>query len=133
MDWSGEASETAIRRCVELYNRRTVEWVDTCYAPDADWTELPTSATPSGRGGKRAELRAAAERALTLFPDLRLAIRGLVAQGTHVAVELEWSGTASVSTASPSTAVRLRIASFFTVVDGLITKHTDYCIPVGRE
>ena len=131
MDWSGEASETAIRRCVEIFNRGTMEWVDVCYAPDADWTELPTPAAPGGRQGKRTELRAAAEHALALFPDRRLAIRSLVAQGQHVAVELEWSGTASVNTASPGTAVRLRLASFFRIVDGLITKHTDYCVPAG--
>ena len=80
MDVSAEVSERAIRRCVELYNRRTVEWVDTCYAVDAEWTELPTPATPRGRGGKRPVLRAAAERALALFPDREMKIRNLVAQ-----------------------------------------------------
>jgi ketosteroid isomerase-like protein len=133
MDAGGEASEAAIRRCVELFNQCTVEWVDICYSPDADWTELPTRATPNGRAGKRTELRAAAERLLTLFPDRRLAIRSLVAQGQHVAAELDWSGTASVNTASAGAAVRLRIASFFTVVDGLITTHTDYCVPAGPQ
>ncbi|MGD0923239.1 MAG: nuclear transport factor 2 family protein [Terriglobia bacterium] len=131
MGASAEVSERAIRRCVELYNRRTAEWVDTCYAVDAEWTELPTPATPRGRGGKRGVLRAAAERALALFPDLQMKIRNLVAQGQQVGVELEWSGTAAAAVGSvkPGTAVRLRIASFFTVVDGLITKHTDYCVP----
>jgi len=135
VDVSAEVSERAIRRCVELYNRRTAEWVDTCYAVDAEWTELPTPATPRGRGGKRAVLRAAAERALALFPDRQMKIRNLVAQGQQVALELEWSGTAAAAVGSikPGAMVRLRIASFFTVVDGLITKHTDYCVPEGGE
>ncbi len=62
-------------------------------------------------------------------------IRNLVAQGQQVVLELEWSGTAAVALGSvkPGTLVRLRIASFFTVVDGLITKHTDYCVLDGRE
>jgi ketosteroid isomerase-like protein len=135
MDASAEVGERAIRRCVELYNRRTAEWVDTCYAVDAEWTELPTPATPRGRGGKRPVLRAAAERALALFPDRQMRIRNLVAQGQQVVLELEWSGTAATAVGSvkPGTMVRLRIASFFTVVDGLITKHTDYCVPAGGE
>lgn len=135
MDTSAEVSERAIRRCVELYNRRTTEWVDTCYAVDAEWTELPTPATPRGRGGKRSELRAAAQSALDLFPDRQMNIRNLVAQGQQVALELEWWGTAAaaVGSVAPGTMVRLRIASFFTVVDGLITKHTDYCVLAGAR
>lgn len=133
MDATTEVSERAIRRCVELYNRRTAEWVDTCYAADAEWTELPTPATPRGRGGKRAALRAAAESALAFFPDRQMKIRNLVAQGQQVVLELEWSGTAAAAVGSvkPGTTVRLRLASFFTVVDGLITKHTDYCVRDG--
>lgn len=135
MDASAEVSERAIRRCVELYNRRTAEWVDACYAADAEWTELPTPAMPRGRGGKRAVLRAAAEKALALFPDRQMKIRNLVAQGQQVVLELDWSGTAAAAVGSikPGAMLRLRIASFFTVVDGLITKHTDYCVPDPRE
>ena len=135
MDASAQGNERAIRRCVELYNRRTTDWVDTCYAVDAEWTELPTAATPCGRGGKRSVLHAAAERALALFPDRQMKIRNLVAQGQQVVLELEWSGTAAAAVGSvkPGTLVRLRLASFFTVVDGLITKHKDYCVLDARE
>jgi len=130
VDASAEVSERAIRRCVELYNRCTGEWLDVCYAADAEWTELPTPAAPRGRGGKLAALRSASERALALFPDRQLKIRSLVAQGEQVAAGLEWSGTAAAALGSiePGTMVRLRIASFFMVVDGLITRHTDYCV-----
>jgi ketosteroid isomerase-like protein len=56
-------------------------------------------------------------------------------QGQQLALELEWWGTAAAAVGSikPGAMVRLRIASFFTVVDGLITKHTDYCVPEGGE
>jgi len=129
MDSSAEANERVIRRCVELYNRRTLEWVDACYAVDAEWTELPTPGLPHGRAGKRTALRAAAEKALALFPDREMEIRNLVAQGHQVVLELEWSGTAvaAVGAIKPGDLLRLRIASFFTLADGLITKHTDYC------
>jgi ketosteroid isomerase-like protein len=129
MDSSAEANERAIRRCVELYNQRTQEWIDTCYAVDAEWTELPTPGLPHGRGGKRTALRAAAERALALFPDRQMKIRNLVAQGQQVVLEIEWWGTAvaAVGPNKPGDVLRLRLASFFTLADGLITKHTDYC------
>jgi len=129
MDSSAEANERAIRWCVELYNRRTLEWVDTCYAVDAEWTELPTPGLPQGRGGKRTTLRAAAERALALFPDRQMKIRNLVAQGQQVVLELEWSGTAvaAMGAIKPSDVLRLRIASFLTLADGPIAKDTDYC------
>ncbi len=71
MDASVEVSERAVRRCVELYNRRTAGWVDTCYAADAEGMELPTSATPRGRGGNRSVLRTAPERTPLCFPTAK--------------------------------------------------------------
>jgi len=46
-------------------------------------------------------------------------------------VEREWQGTAARAMGSmeAGATVRLRIASFFAVVDGFIVKHTDYCVP----
>ena len=29
-------NEQAIRQCVELFNKCTLEWVDTCYAEEAE-------------------------------------------------------------------------------------------------
>jgi ketosteroid isomerase-like protein len=124
-------AEETIRRCVEAFNQRTSEWVDRYYEPDVQWVEFPTRAAPQGRIGDRAALRAAAEAALAWFPDRQMEIRSLVAEGTHVAAELAWWGTAAraLGDLQTGTTVRFRIASFFTVADGLIVKHTDYCVP----
>jgi ketosteroid isomerase-like protein len=116
---------------VDAFNQRTSEWVDRYYAPRVEWIELPTRAAPQGRSGDRTALGAAAEAALAWFPDRQMAIRSLVAEGPHVAVELAWWGTAAraLGDLQAGTTVRLRIASFFTIADGLIVKHTDYCVP----
>jgi predicted ester cyclase len=125
------SAEDTIRRCVDAYNRCTTDWVDRYYAAGAEWLELPTRATPQGRSGSRDVLHAAAVSALAAFPDRQMVIGNLVAAGQQVAAELDWRGTAqrTIGTLQAGTAVRLRIASFFTVVDGLIVKHTDYCVP----
>jgi ketosteroid isomerase-like protein len=129
---TGLAEET-IRRCMDAYNERTSNWVGRFYAADADWMEMPTRALPLGRRGKRDALLAAAEAGLTAFPDRQMTILGLVAEGQHVAAELEWHGTAAAAFGPlpAGSTLRLRLASFFTVVNGLIVRQTDYCVPGG--
>jgi predicted ester cyclase len=129
------ASEKAIRHCVELYNACNAGWVDACYDSSALWTELPTSATPHGRHGGRDVLRQVAEQTLAMFPDRQLTIRDIVAQGQHVAAELEWVGTAAraLGPLKAGATLRLRVASFFGVINGLISSHTDYCVPTAGE
>jgi len=130
-----EENEAAARRCVDLFNKRTLEWVDTCYAETAGWVELPLPGTQEGRRGNRAFLRETAERLLRLFPDRQMTVRNVVAQGEQVVMEEDWQGTAAATVGglSVGTLVSLRIASFFTFVDGLIVKQTDYCIPLSTN
>jgi len=131
-----QQNESAIRQCVELFNQRTLEWVDTCYSENAEWIELPIPGISRGRQGNRAFLREAAENILRLYPDRQMSIRNLIAQGEQVVLELEWCGTAAAAVGGVHVGaqVRFRVASFFTLVDGLIVKQTDYCIPIqSRE
>ena len=67
---------------------------------------------------------------MAVFPDRQLTIRSLVAQGQQVAAELDWCGTAAraIGPLGQGTVLRLRIASFFRVIDGQIATHTDYCV-----
>ncbi len=125
----------ALRRCVDLFNQRTVEWVDTCFAENAEWIELPIPGISRGRQGDRAFLRETAERILSLYPDRQMSIRNLVAQGEQVVLELEWQGTAAAAVGGLNVGdkIRFRVASFFTLVDGLIVRQTDYCIPIPGE
>jgi predicted ester cyclase len=123
-------NEKAIRRCVDLFNQRTLEWVDTCYAEKAEWIELPIAGISRGRQGSRAFLRETARSILQLYPDRQLRILNLVAQGDQVVLEQEWQGTAAAAVGGlrAEAKIRFRVASFFTLVDGLIMKQTDYCI-----
>ncbi len=130
-----QENESAVRRCVDLFNKRTLEWVDTCFAENAEWIELPIPGISRGRQGNRAFLRETAERILRIYPDRQLYIRNLVVQGEQVVLEQEWGGTAAVAVGSISVGTRIcfRVASFFTLVDGLIVRQTDYCIPIPNE
>ena len=121
-------NEQAIRRCVELFNKCTLEWVDTCYAEEADWIELPVPGISRGRQGKRAFLREMAGRVLMLYLNRLLRILNLVAQADQVVLEQAWQGTAAAAFGgvSAGTMIRFQVASFFTLVDGLIVKQTDY-------
>jgi len=46
-------------------------------------------------------------------------------------MEQEWQGTAAytIGNYTAGRIARLRIASFFTLEDGLIVKQVDYCVP----
>lgn len=35
-------NKQALFRCIELFNKCTLEWVDTCYSDKLEWIELPT-------------------------------------------------------------------------------------------
>ena len=130
-----QENESAVRRCVDLFNQRTVEWVDACFAENAEWIELPIPGISRGRQGNRDCMRESAERLLRLYPDRQMSIRNLVAQGDQVVLELDWWGTvaAAVGGLKVGDRVRFQVASFFTLADGLIVKQTDYCIPIPSE
>jgi len=127
-----QQNEIAVRRCVDLFNERTLEWVDTCFAENAAWIELPIPGISRGRQGNRAFLRETAEGTLSLYPDRHMSTRNLIAQGDQVVLELEWWGTAAAAAGGLSLGAQIhfRVASFFTLVDGLIVRQTDYCVPI---
>jgi ketosteroid isomerase-like protein len=132
---NSQDAEPFARRCIELFNKRTLEWVDSCYAENVEWIELPLPFTPSGQHGDRAFLRNAADRLLSLFPDRKMTIYNLVAKENRVAMELEWKGTAaaSIGTFKTGSLVQYRVATFLTFTDGLIVKQIDYCVPFQSD
>ena len=127
-----QQNEIAVRRCVDLFNERTLEWVDTCFAENAEWIELPIPGISRGRQGNRAFLRETAEGTLSLYLDRHMSIRNLIAQGDQVVLELEWWGTAAAAVGGLSVGAQIhfRVASFFALFDGLIVRQTDYCVPI---
>ncbi|HTX17753.1 MAG TPA: nuclear transport factor 2 family protein [Bacteroidota bacterium] len=131
MSPSSEPASLA-RKCIDLFNRHSLEWVDTCYAKDVDWNELPLPTSPNGHHGDRALLRESAARVLSIFPDRGMSVERIVAEGDCVAMELVWMGTASatIGPLQKGTQLQYRIASFLTIRDGLITRQIDYCVPL---
>ncbi len=128
---SSENVESLARRCIKLFNKKSLEWVDGCYAENLEWLELPLPASSSSRHGDRTFLRNTAARLLSLFPDRQMTIHNLVPKENRVAMELEWRGTAgaSVGAFKIGTLFRYRIASFIAYRDGLIINQTAYCVP----
>ena len=120
----------AVLRCIELYNRCTLEWVDTCYSKDLDWTEWPRPGAPQGRHGNFVFYREAVGQVLRLFPDRQLTVLRCVAENDCVVLEQDWQGTAAFTVGDfiAGRIATLRVVSFFTLENGLITKQTDYCV-----
>jgi ketosteroid isomerase-like protein len=119
----------AVMHCIELFNKDTLEWVDSCYSKELKWIEMPQPSTPQGRHGNFNFFRESAGQALRLFPDQKLSVLRSVADEECVVLEQDWQGTAAatVGNYAAGRVARLRIVSFFTLKDGLIVKQTDYC------
>jgi hypothetical protein len=120
----------AVLHCIELYNKCTLEWVDTCYSDKLEWTELPKPSTPQGRQGNLQFFRESAKQLFGLFPEHKLTVLRCVAEDDCVVLEQEWQGTAAftVGNYAAGRIAKLRVVSFFTLDNGLITKQTDYCV-----
>jgi hypothetical protein len=96
---------------------------------------LPIPGISRGPKGNRVFLRETAKRILKLYRDREMSNRNLIALSEQVVLELDWWGTAAamVGGLSVGAQVRFRIASFFTLVEGLIVRPTDYCVPIPNE
>ncbi len=124
-------NKQALFRCIELFNKCTLEWVDTCYSDKLEWIELPTPGASHGRQGDFTFYRSSAGQRLNLFPDRKLSVLRSVAENNCVVLEQEWQGTATFTTGDfiAGRKTKLRVVSFFTLENGLIIKQTDYCLP----
>lgn len=126
-------NKQALVRCIKLYNKCTIEWVDNCYSRKLEWIELPTQSMPRGRKGDFAFFRESVKQLLRLFPDCKLKVIRSIAENDCVVLEQDWQGTAAFSIGKyvAGRVARLRVASFFTLENGLIVKQIDYCTSVN--
>ena len=124
-------NKQALLRCIEIFNHCTLEWIDTCYSTELAWQELPTANTPQGRQGDFPTYRRLQEQLLNIFPDRQLKVLRSVAENDCVVLEQEWVGTAAITAENliAGRIARVRVASFFTLKDGLIVNQIDYCVP----
>jgi hypothetical protein len=87
---SAAENKQAILWCIELYNKCTLEWVDTCYSNKLEWIELPNASTPQGRQGNFSFYRKSVEQLLNLFPDRKINVLRSIAENDFVVLEQEW-------------------------------------------
>jgi hypothetical protein len=123
-------NKQVIMRCIKLYNKCTLEWIDTCFSKKLEWIELPRASTPQGRKGDFSFYHRFAEQALQLFPDRKLKVFNSVAENNCVVLDQEWQGTLAITMGDyvAGTVSKLRVASFFILENGLIIKQIDYCV-----
>jgi hypothetical protein len=126
---SASKNKQTILKCIELFNKCTLEWIDTYYSESLDWIEFSNPSIPQGRKGDYSSFSEAAELALRLFPDRKLLVLKSIAEDNMVVLEQEWCGTLAVVTSNHKTGEisKLRIASFFTLKNGRIIRQIDYC------
>lgn len=124
-----EQNEAAALRCIDLFNKCNSDWVDICYAKEAQWIEHPHLGNPRGRIGNREALHQASEWLISYFPDRQLTVTSHIAQGNMVVLEQDWQGTTAKQFGDrpAGTIIKQRIASFFTFDDNtMIIKQEDY-------
>jgi hypothetical protein len=123
-------NKQVVLRCIEMFNQCTLEWLNTFYSNKLEWIELPKQGTPPGRQGGFAVYYKSAEQLLHLFPDRKITVLRCVAESDTVVLEQLWQGTAAVTIGNyvQGNIARLRVASFFTLENGLIIKQIDYCV-----
>jgi hypothetical protein len=122
-------NKNAVLKCIDLFNKCNLEWIDICYSEQLDWNEFSNPAFPQGRKGDHSAYRTAAQQLLSVFPDRKLTVLKCIADGDNVVLEQEWAGTLAVNigTHKKGEISKLRVASVFTLHHGLIIKQNDYC------
>ena len=97
-------------------------------APDFEQVEFPNALNPRGQ---RSDLASAIERSLRgkqIMRSQRYAISNVVANGDHVAVELEWTGVLGVPVGSLPAGgeMRAHFAIVLELRDGKIVRQRNY-------
>lgn len=98
------------------------------FTDDAVQIELPNKLNPGGGQSDLANLLVRAEHGKKLLLEQSYDIKNLVAQGSRVAVEVEWTGVPAISVGSLSAGSKMKayIAMFFELRDGKIHSQRNY-------
>jgi predicted ester cyclase len=89
-----EANVATVEAHVEAYNAQEEGWFDRFHAEKLTYQGYGPWA-PQGRTTDRDGLKEMADGAARLFPDRKMTVKRLVAEGDTVAMETEWTGTAT--------------------------------------
>jgi hypothetical protein len=132
---NAEKNKETLIQCVDLFNKRTLEWADTYYSKDLVWEERPTPSFPQGRSGDFNAFRNNHGQMLQIFPDRSLRVLKSAAENDWVVFEQEWSGIVAIAAGNynVSDKICMKIATFFRIKAGLIVEHIDYAVQILRQ
>ncbi len=135
--WAGEGKGEAVseankelvrRHFEEIFNRKNLDVCDEIMAEDfLEHAAAPFAQSAPGRVNGPQAMRGSAEWLLAQFPDLRMTVEALVAEGDTVAVRILSEGTnlGALNDAVPPTGKRFsaRQSHWFRVEDGKLVEH----------
>ena len=121
------ANAAAFERFAQAYNSQTDDWFEAYHNPDYIWQGYGVWA-PSGRRLVYDEMLTLIDDEVRHFPDRRMQIHRLLADGSQLAVDYEWTGTAAdgVPGIEPGTVMRWRNLLFLRFRDGKMSRATEY-------
>jgi ketosteroid isomerase-like protein len=102
--------------------------IEVFLSPDIVQEEFPNRLVPNGARRDLAGMRDASERGRKAVSAQRYEVLHAVTHGSHVALEVQWTGTLAVPFGSLPVGgvMRARFAVFFEVRDGLIVSQRNY-------
>jgi hypothetical protein len=130
---NAEENKKTLFRCIDIFNKCNLNWIDTFYSHDLIWKEFPTGTFPKGRSGGFKEFYSAAEQRLKFFPNNSLTVIKCIAEHDDVVFEQNWKGILSIPVGSHNARdeVRLKIITFFKLKDDRVIEHMDFVIPIS--
>lgn len=120
--------ETALRFVQAVEKGATGDALAQCFDPAVSQHEYPNRLFPNGAHRDLQALLVSAERGKQVLSSQRYEVRNAVAQGDHVALELDWTGTLAVplGTLQPGAKLHARIGQFITFREGRIVSIRNY-------
>ncbi|MCP3140124.1 nuclear transport factor 2 family protein [Pyxidicoccus xibeiensis] len=120
--------DTALRYLQALESGATGEALAPFFHPDVVQREHPNALYRTGQTRDLKTMLADSERGKKLLASQRYAVRGTVAQGDSVALEVDWSGTLAVPAGNLPAGATMRAALgvFLTFQDGRIVSQRNY-------
>lgn len=129
---NSEENKKTLFRCIDVFNKCTLDWIDAFYSHDLVWKESPTDTFPKGRAGGFKEFNAAAEQRLKIFPNNSLTVTKCIAEHDDVVFEQDWRGVLSVAVGKhmPGDETISKVITFFKLRNNRVIEHTDFVIPI---
>ncbi len=129
-----DENAASIRAFSQAYNDKKDGWFEDYHTDDVTWNGFGVWA-PEGRRLDAEELKALTVDEEERFPDRKMEILRLLADGENVAVDYEWSGTAAcdMEPLRVGDVQRFHNILFLTLRDGKVATILEYGLPSPRD